>query len=212
MPVAQAEAFGRSLALQAQRLHLLIQRAGVGLHRLGLLAQPPLLVRGQYGQLRIGVLLRLDHVGPGIGDLLVQLDLLGGRGAGLTFGSFEHRDLRLVGIGDLGFLLFDDRGALGGVRLLRDNACLLCRIQFLLVVLVLSQNGVEGVLLRIEAGEINSTSARDWVLVLLGDVAAHPCDSLRIESRVGWILLPDDIQRPFVLLERLAAFLGVGPG
>ncbi|MNP75261.1 hypothetical protein D3C76_1722920 [compost metagenome] len=49
LAVAQPEARGRPLPLLAQCLHLLIKCAGVGLHRLSLLAQSSFLVRGQYG-------------------------------------------------------------------------------------------------------------------------------------------------------------------
>ncbi|MOA56875.1 hypothetical protein D3C78_1809440 [compost metagenome] len=48
LTVAQPQAIGGALPLQPQRLDLLIEGVGVGLHRPGLLGQPALLVGSQH--------------------------------------------------------------------------------------------------------------------------------------------------------------------
>lgn len=84
-------------------------------------------------------MLRLDHCGASIRDLLIDLDNLSTGRALLSLGCFERIDFRLVALGNFVGLLLQQTDALLRVTRLADHSRALGGFQFLLGVFVIGQ-------------------------------------------------------------------------
>lgn len=194
----------------AKRDGLLLQRIGVGLDRQGLLLDPPFLVGREDFELAIRILLRLDHVGARIGDLLVQLDALFARGAGLFLYGFQCRYLGLVGPGDLFTLRPDQRGTLVEVVLLRDQSGLLLRLKLFLGVRVGGLEIFDRVLGVVVTAQVELIRLPGRVLVLILDVLDVLGDDVSLDQRVIGVRFTQILDVPLVLLDQLISLLLVG--
>ncbi len=105
--IPTAHAKHRALPGQLQSFLLLPQCLHIGVDRQFLLGQAAPLVCRQHFQLAISILLRLDHIGAGVSDLLIQLDPLRRAGSALGPGCFEGCDFGLVGRRDFLALVAD---------------------------------------------------------------------------------------------------------
>ena len=120
-----------------------------------MLVDSPFLGDCQHLKLAVSILLRLDHIGTRISDLLVQLDLLLTRGAFLGLGCLQCGNLGLVGRGYLVLLIAYQACALPAVLFLRDQPRLLNGIQLLLGVRVVGLDFLEGILSGVEGSEVD---------------------------------------------------------
>lgn len=149
---AHAHGSGGTLALDGQRILLLLERIAVGLHCLGLFLQAALFVELEDFQVALGLLLRLDHVVPGLGDLLVQADALGRRGGTFVAQRLQRLDFPLIGCGDLVLVLADQFAAAGNIVGVGEQPSPLLRLQVLLGVPEIGLQLVQAVLRLGDAG------------------------------------------------------------
>ncbi|MDF5973368.1 hypothetical protein P4048_06500 [Pseudomonas aeruginosa] len=184
---AHAHGSGGTLTLEGQRILLLLERIAVGLDCLGLFLQAPLFVELEDFQVGVCLLLRLDHVVPGLGDLLVQADALGRRGGTFVAQRLQRLDFPLIGCGDLVLVLADQFAALRDIVRIAQQAGALLRLELLLGVPVVGLQLVQ-LVLRFGDGGLIEWSTRPlrslWVFVLLINGLASSGDVFRPQALV----------------------------